>query len=151
MEGLGACRLGAALFTLKAPRGVLKHNAITVGVFEGPTLRSPVWIEWRRFSEAGSDGSCATPRPLGPLRHIQHNKIFLRGRRLDRVRATDNKLEMHLRTCLSNHCPVEAVVPVEFAQHCKAKAGTVHLDRAVEVGHGTSNAKVHGFGLCARV
>lgn len=132
------------------PAVALDHDAVAIGVLEGPPPLIPVGIERCDLPEAGRRHPGTGRLPFLHRRDVENDQVLDRRRRIDRVPARMGELEVPGGTVGLEHDAVESVVIGKLACNPQPETESVHLRRPSRVANRTGNPQVGSHGSIVR-
>jgi hypothetical protein len=128
-----------------APASPLNDKPVTIAVFKGPPTLGPVWIEGLNLPESGREHTAASLLPFFSLGEIEDKQIFLCGRWLYGMKATEGELKVMVLRDRAEHDSIEAIVILKFSDDLQFEALYVHgrSGRKIRDGAGDSKLGAH--------
>jgi hypothetical protein len=131
--------------TVITPASPLNDKPVAIAIFKGTPTLSPIWIEGLNFPESGREHTAASLLPFFSLGEVEDKQIFLCGRWLYGMDATERELKvMVLRAC-AEHDSIESIVILKFSDDLQLEALYVHGcgGRKIRDGAGDSKLSAH--------
>lgn len=127
---------------MSAPRAVLQHDSVAVGILEGLAGYFPVRIERRHGHEAMCGGALARGFPFRSIGQVEDDQVLGCGRRRDRMIRAVREFEVIVETVTSEHHAGKAVVIVETREDRQVEGVAIHALGAGEVADRAGNTQM---------
>ena len=134
--------------TVAAPDCPFNDKPVAVAVFKGTPTLSPIWIEGLNFPESGREHTAASLLPFFSLGEVEDKQIFLCGRWLYGMDATEGELKVMVLRASAEHDSIETIVIIKFSEDLQFETLYVHGrgGRKIRDGAGDSKLGAHsGF------
>ena len=128
--------------TVAAPTSPLNDKPVTIAVFKGTPTLGPVWIEGLNLSESGREHTAASLLPFFGLGEVEDKQIFLCGRWLYGMGATERELKVMVLRTRAEHDSIESIVILKFAEDLQFEALHVHGRGGRKIRDGASDSKL---------
>ncbi len=128
--------------TVVAPDCPLNDKPVTIAVFKGAPTLGPVWIEGLNFPESGREHTAASLLPFFGLGEVKNKQIFLCGRWLYGMDATERELKVMVLRAGAEHDSIESIVIIKFAEDLQFEALYVHGRGGRKIRDGASDSKL---------
>ena len=128
--------------TFVAPDCPLNDKPVAIAVFKGTPSLGPVWIEGLNLPESGSEHTAASLLPFFGLGEVEDKQIFLCGRWLYGMDATERELKMMVLRAGAEHDSIKSIVIIKFADDLQFEALYVHGRGGRKIRDGASDSKL---------
>jgi hypothetical protein len=102
--------------TVAAPASPLNDKPVTIAIFKGTPTLGPVWIERLNFPKSGREHTAASLLPFFGLGEVEDKQIFLCGRWLYGMDATERELKVMVLRAGAEHDSIKSIVIIKFAE-----------------------------------
>lgn len=128
--------------TFVAPDCPLNDKPVTIAVFKGTPTLGPVWVDRLNFPESGREHTAASLLPFFGLGEVENKQIFLCGRWLYGMVATEGELKVMVLRARAEHDSIESIVILKFSDDLQFEALYVHGRSGRKIRDGASDSKL---------
>lgn len=112
--------------TVVAPASPLNDKPVAIAVFKGTPSLGPVRIKGLNLPESGREHTAASLLPFFGLGEVENKQIFLCGRWLYGMDATEGELKVMVLRARAEHDSIESIVINKFPDDLQFEALHVH-------------------------